>query len=213
MKGNEFFKTMSLRKGTHLFRAEGAMTMINSINVLGFAGSLRKASYNAAVLRTAKELLPKGMSLQIFNIAWIPPYNSDVEAAGLPEPVRQFKTAIIAADALLIATPEYNRSIPGVLKNAIDWASRPYLHSPLNGKPVAIISVTTGNSGARNAQLHLLEVCAAINMPILDEPQVFIRQATEKFSADGHLTDAATCRRIGTLLEALTAWTSRSWMY
>src|SRR5436190_1845239 len=111
--------------------------MTNLIHVLGFSGSLRKASYNTALLRNASDLLPEGMTLEIFDLTPLPFFNADVEAVGIPEAVQQFKEQIAAADALLIASPEYNHSVTGALKNAIDWASRPVGHSVLNGKPMA----------------------------------------------------------------------------
>jgi chromate reductase len=180
-----------------------------STHVLGFAGSLRKGSCNAAALRAGAELLPPGMTLEIFDLAPIPLYNADVEAAGFPEPVLQFKARIAAADALLVVTPEYNYSIPGVLKNAIDWASRPPATSPLSGKPVAMMGASTGLFGTVRAQLHLRQVCVCTNMLAMLKPEVHIAQAAAKFDAEGHLTDEETRRRIRALLEALLAWTQR----
>ncbi|MDZ7292114.1 MAG: NAD(P)H-dependent oxidoreductase [candidate division KSB1 bacterium] len=183
--------------------------MIIPIHVLGFAGSLRKASYNAALLRAASELLPEGMTLEIFDLAPIPLYNNDVEAAGAPEAVRNFKECIRTADALLIATPEYNYSIPGVLKNAIDWASRPPKDSPLSGKPLAIMGASTGQWGTVRAQLHLRQICFANNMFPLNKPEVLVTRAAEKFDAAGRLTDETTRKYVRALLEALHAWTLR----
>jgi chromate reductase, NAD(P)H dehydrogenase (quinone) len=180
-----------------------------SIQVLGFAGSLRKGSCNAAALRAAAELLPPGMTLEIFDLAPIPLYNADLEAAGFPEPVLQFKARIAAADSLLIVTPEYNYSIPGVLKNAIDWASRPPATSPLTGKPVAIMGASTGLFGTSRAQLHLRQVCVCTSMIAMPKPELYIAQATAKFDAEGRLIDEETRRRIRALLEALLAWTQR----
>jgi chromate reductase len=179
-----------------------------SIHVLGISGSLRKGSYNTAALRAAAELSPPGMTIEIFNLSPIPLFNSDLWAAGFPEPVQHFRDRIAATDALLIATPEYNYSIPGVLKNAIDWASRPPNH-PLNGKPVAIMGVTTGNWGTVRAQLHLRQVCVYTNMLPLNQPEVLIARAQERFDANGRLTDETTRDFIRKLLEALTDWTLR----
>src|SRR5690242_6672036 len=128
--------------------------MPSSIHLLGFAGSLRKGSYNRALLRAAEELLPEGVTLETFEIAPIPLFNDDLRLQGDPEPVRFFKERIAAADALLIATPEYNFSIPGVPKNAIDWASRPPDQSPLRGKPVGVMGASTGQFGTVRAQAH-----------------------------------------------------------
>jgi chromate reductase len=178
------------------------------VHVLAFAGSLRKASHNRAALRAAAELLPEGMTLEIFDLIDIPLYNGDVEAAGLPEAVRVFKEKIAAADAVLIATPEYNYSIPGVLKNAIDWASRQPA-PPLNGKPVAIMGVTTGMWGTARAQYDLRKVLMQQNAHTLNKPEVLIAKAGEKFDAEGRLIDEATRDVIRQQLEALADWTRR----
>ncbi|MBV9787520.1 MAG: NAD(P)H-dependent oxidoreductase [Chloroflexi bacterium] len=180
--------------------------MPKAVHVLGFAGSLRKASYNLAVLRAAAELLPDGMSLEIFDLAPLPFYNGDLDVDGGPEPVRHFKQRLAAADALLIATPEYNYSIPAVLKNAIDWASRPPQSSPLNAKPLAIVGAG-GRFGTVRAQLHLRQIAVFTNMLPLNKPEVMIPMAWEKFDAEGRLTDDATAQQIRALLEALLAWT------
>jgi chromate reductase len=182
--------------------------MTNPIHVLGIAGSLRKASVNKGMLRAAADVLPDGMLLETFDLAPIPLYNGDVDAAGTPEAVRHFKARIAAADALLIATPEYNYSIPGVLKNAIDWASRPPKESPLNGKPLAIMGAG-GAAGTTRAQLHLRQVAVFTNMLPLNKPEVAIQRAWEKFDADGNLTDEPSREAIRALLQALLAWTSR----
>ncbi|MFQ5596069.1 MAG: NADPH-dependent FMN reductase [Anaerolineae bacterium] len=182
--------------------------MTTSIHVLGFAGSLRKGSYNRAILRAASELLPAGMSLEIFDLSPIPLYNADVEAMGEPEPVQEFKARIRAADALLIATPEYNYSITGVLKNALDWASHPSKNSPLNRKPVAIMGAG-GTFGTVRAQQHLRLIAVHNDMRVLNKPEVYISRPGEKFDGDGHLADEPTRRRILALLEALAAWTRR----
>jgi len=179
------------------------------IHVLGFSGSLRKASYNAALLRAAAELLPEKMSLEIFDLSPIPLYNNDIEVAGVPEAVQNFKARIKAAEALLIVTPEYNYSIPGVLKNAIDWASRPPRESPLSGKPLAMMGASGGASGTMRAQMHLRQVCVFTNMLPLNKPEVYVTKAAEKFDAEGRLTDEATRQRIRELLTALRDWTRK----
>lgn len=183
--------------------------MTAPIRVLGFAGSLRKASYNAALLRAAGEMLPDGMTLEIFDLAPIPLYNDDVEARGFPEAVARFHERIAAADALLIATPEYNYSIPGVLKNAIDWASRPPGKTPLDGKPVALMGASPGMMGTSRAQYHLRQICVFLNLLPLNKPEVFIAQAHQKFDADGRLTDQPTRQFLRQLLEKLADWTER----
>lgn len=179
---------------------------MRSIRVLGISGSLRKASYNTGLLRAASELLPEEMTLETFDLSHIPLYNDDVRALGYPEPVQEFRDRITAADALLIATPEYNFSIPGVLKNAIDWASRPP-NPPLDGKPVAMMGASTGNFGTVRAQMHLRHVCVNTNMLPLNKPEVLVMRAQEKFDAEGRLTDETARGFIRDLLLALLQWT------
>jgi chromate reductase len=159
------------------------------------------------VLHAVTQLLPEGMSLEVFDLAPIPLYNADVQAAGYPEPVQGFRDKIAAADALLIVTPEYNYSIPGVLKNALDWASRPTGASPLKGKAVGILGASSGPCGTVRAQLHLRQFCFAADMRPLNYPQVLIPEAGKKFDSDGQLIDLKTQGRIRSLLEALAAWT------
>ncbi|MCG8353184.1 MAG: NAD(P)H-dependent oxidoreductase [Chloroflexales bacterium] len=182
--------------------------MTTPIHVLGFAGSLRKGSYNAALLRAASEILPASMTLEIFDLAPIPLYNADEEAAGFPEPVQRFKERIAAADALLIATPEYNYSVPGVLKNALDWASRPPAASTLSGKPMAMMGVG-GRSGTIRAQLQLRQIALGTNLLPLNRPELAVAMGWEKFDAEGRLTDEATREQLGKLLVALADWTWR----
>ena len=182
--------------------------MTTPIHVLGFAGSLRRTSYNRALLQATGELLPEGMTLEIFDLAPIPLYNGDVEAQGDPEPVRDFKQRIIAADALLIVTPEFNYSISGVLKNALDWASRPSRNMPTAGKPAAIMGAG-GRFGTVRAQVHLRYIALEMQMLLLGKPEVMIQRAREKFDAEGRLTDEATREEIRALLAALAAWTRR----
>lgn len=176
--------------------------------VLGISGSLRKNSNNSGLLRAASELLPEGMSLEIYDIAAIPLYNNDLVAEGLPPSVQEFKTRIAAADALLIATPEYNYSIPGVLKNAIDWASRPPNESSFPGKPLAIMGAG-GVMGTSRAQSHLRQIASGLNMLALNKPEVMVQRAWEKFDQDGNLTDESTRKQVKDLLAALQEWTLR----
>jgi chromate reductase, NAD(P)H dehydrogenase (quinone) len=142
-------------------------------------------------------------------LADIPLYNEDVRAQGDPEPVTALKEAIRQADALVIAAPEYNYSIPGVLKNAIDWASRPPDTSPLNGKPVAIMGATTGSWGTVRSQMHLRQVCVYTNMLPMNKPQVLVARARNKFDAQGHLVDETTRRFVRQQMEALVEWALR----
>jgi len=181
--------------------------MNSPIQILGISGSLRKGSYNTGLLYAAADLLPESMKLEIFDLSPIPLFNQDEELDS-PESVRRFKAHIAAADALLIATPEYNYSFSGVLKNALDWASRPMKETPLNGKPAAIMSAG-GRFGAVRAQLHLRQVLVHLNVLSLNRPELMVAFASEKFNADGRLTDAQTREQLKALLEALAAWTRR----
>lgn len=182
--------------------------MNEQITILGFAGSLRKGSYNKAILRAALELLPEGAELEIFDLEGIPPYNMDLEDR-MPARVMEFKDKIRAADAILIATPEHNHSIPGVLKNAIDWASRPPGDNSFKGKPVAIMSASTGMLGGVNAQFHLRQTFVFLDMHPINRPGVFVTFADEKIDNEGRVIDEKTKEKIKGLLEALIAWTKR----
>ena len=176
----------------------------------GIAGSLRSGSYNRALLRAAVALAPPGLELRVFDrLADVPPYNADVEAKGDPEPVAALKQAIREADALLVVTPEYNYGVPGVLKNAIDWASRPPTGSVLNGKPAAIMGATPGRTGTARAQLALRQSFVFTQTPCLPGPEVLVAEAGNRFAADGTLTDEATRKHVRQLLERLVAWTER----
>lgn len=181
---------------------------MEKIHVLGFVGSLRERSHNRALLAAAEEYLPEGMTLETFDIADIPLYNNDVYEAGLPEAVQRFRERIANADALLIATPEYNHSVPGVLKNALDWASRPP-DQPFNGKPVAIMGASSGLGGTLRAQMHLRNILASLNTHPVNRPQVTVRQAADKFDKHGRLTDEQTVEHLRALLTALGDWARR----
>lgn len=179
-----------------------------TLTVLGISGSLRKASYNTAALRVAQELAPQGVKIEIFDLTPLPLYNEDVKAAGFPPVVQQLRDKIKAADALLFATPEYNYSMSGVLKNAIDWASRPP-DQPFNEKPVAIMGASPGALGTGRAQYHLRQSCVFLNMHVLNKPEVMIAAAHTKFNEQGQLTDEPTHGFIRELLVNLAAWTRR----
>jgi chromate reductase len=181
----------------------------SQLRILGIAGSLRAGSYNRALLRAAQELAPAGMSIVIFELHAIPPYNADVEAQGFPEPVVAFKAAIAEADGLLIATPEYNHSIPGVLKNAIDWASRPPGKCPLAGKPAAIMGASTGAISTARAQQHLRLVCSFLDMIVLNQPEVLVGRAQDKVDASGRLTDEPTRQFMSKFLQTFAQWVLR----
>lgn len=173
------------------------------MHILGISGSLRKESLNTAALRACGEWLPPGVTMSVFDLSPIPLYNEDVRAQGLPAPVAQLREQIRAADALVIATPEYNYSMSGVLKNAIDWASRPP-DQPFDGKPIALIGATPGGLGTSRAQYHLRQVFIYLNGQVLNRPEVFISSAPSKFDAGGKLTDAGTAEHLSKMLIALS---------
>jgi chromate reductase len=172
------------------------------IRIAGFTGSLRKNSYNKAALRAAKALLPENAVLDIIDLSEIPFFNEDVEDLGMPASVTEFINKLAQADAILISTPEYNFSIPPVLKNALDWASREDV-SPLSGKPLAIMSASLGMLGGARVQYHLRQVCVALNLMALNKPEVFIGNAATKFDESGNLTDERSKKAIEGLLKAL----------
>jgi len=178
----------------------------HTINILAFAGSLRKASYNKALLRAAKELAPKSMEITIFDLEGIPLYNADVEALGDPERVAEFKEAIRNADGLLIATPEYNHGVPAVTKNAIDWASRPPKNAPLNEKPVGILGASPGLTGSARGQSQLRQAFEFTNSYCMPQPEILVYRAHQKFDDAGNLTDESTRKYLGQYLEALYDW-------
>ena len=179
------------------------------LTILGIAGSLRRASYNRGLIRAAMELAPSGTSVVPYDLADLPMFDADVEADGDPQAVTAFKRAISDADALLIATPEYNHCVPGVLKNAVDWASRPARRSVLTGKPVAIMGASTGRGATARAQAHLRDGLAYTNGFVLPLPEVLVGLAGEKFDDEPNLKDERTRDEVRDLLVALAAWTRR----
>lgn len=178
------------------------------IRVVGISGSLRAGSYNSAALRAAVALAPEGMTIETAEIGDLPLYNDDVRAAGYPAPVQRLRDQLAAADAILFVTPEYNYSIPGVLKNAIDWASRPP-SQPFDNKPVAIMGASGGVLGSARAQYQLRQMLVFLNAFPLNKPEVMIGTAQSKFDEAGRLTDEPTREFIRTLLVALASWTER----
>lgn len=182
--------------------------MNESVKILGIAGSLRKGSYNRAALRAAQKLLPDNTRMEIFELDGIPPFNQDLEARP-PSAVSELKSKIRFADAILFVTPEYNYSVPGVLKNAIDWASRPHGDNAWDGKPAAIMGASIGMFGTARAQYHLRQIFVYLNMYALNRPEVMIPSAADKFDATGNLVDEDTRKRIKELMLALTNWTIR----
>jgi chromate reductase len=182
--------------------------MEQPVKILGFVGSLRKGSYNKALMRAAVELIPEDATIEVFDLEGIPPFNQDLENQP-PQIVREFKAKIRAADALLIATPEYNYSIPGVLKNAIDAASRPYADKVFDGKPVAIMSASVGRLGGARAQYHLRQSFVFLNMYPINHPEVMLSFAGENVDKEGNLTNEETRKLIRQLLEELVRWTRK----
>ena len=180
---------------------------ISPFHVIGIAGSLRTHSFNRGLLRAAKDVAPAGMQITIMDVAPIPFYNADVEAQGDPAPVAQLKAAVEEPDALLIAVAEYNYGMSGVLKNTIDWLSRPPDRSVLHGKPVALMGASPGMAGTTRAQLQLRQTFVYTQTPVMPPPpEVLVAHAQEKFDAEGQLTDEDTRARIRRLLEALVTW-------
>ncbi len=175
---------------------------METVNIFGFAGSLRTGSYNKALLRAAGELLPPNTTLEQFDLQGIPLFNQDLEMSP-PERVKEFKSKIRAASAVLIVTPEYNFSVPGVLKNALDWASRPHGDSVWPGKTVALMSASTGMLGGSRAQYHLRQTFLFLDVRAVSKPEVFVTFAGQKFDDNNNLTDQATRGVVADLLKAL----------
>ncbi len=182
--------------------------MSQPVRILGIAGSLRRHSFNRGILRAAGQLLPAGTTLDVFELDGLPGFNEDLEQSP-PAQVVEMKKRIRAADAILFATAEYNYSIPGVLKNAIDWGSRPYGDSAWNGKPAAIMGASMGVLGTGRAQYHLRQVMVTLNMFPINQPEVMIASAHERFDKEGNLTDETSKKYIAKSLESLVAWTRR----
>lgn len=181
---------------------QGNLGNNENLEILGIIGSLRKDSYNGFALIAAQTLVPKGVTLNLIDLQGIPVFNQDEEQAP-PPAVIEFKRRILAADAVLFATPEYNYSVAGGLKNAIDWASRPVGQSAWIGKPCAIMGASPGMLGTARAQYHLRQILVGLNMPTVIQPEVMIGHAEQRFAKDGSLADPATRQIIAKLLEAL----------
>ena len=179
------------------------------IKILGIAGSVRENSYNKLLLHAVSKLLPPHAELEIFDISEIPLYNQDIEETAFPDEVKEFKAKIEAADALLISTPEYNHAYPGVLKNAIDWASRPYGHNSFDGKPVAVISASPGLFGGIGAQDQLKHVLLALNTRLVTQPQVIVTSAHQKIDQDANILDPNTKQFATQLITNLVNFTRR----
>jgi chromate reductase len=177
--------------------------------IAAFAGSLRRKSFNRALIEAARELAPGGMSIEPIEIAGLPFYNSDVEAEGDPDSVAAFKGALGQADGVLIATPEYNDGIPGALGNALDWASRLPGRAPLAGKPVAIMGASPSQIGTARAQLHLRQILGHVHARVLPPPELLVAQAHLRFDAGLRLADESTRRILVSLLERFSRWIAR----
>ena len=158
------------------------------IKFLGISGSLRKQSYNSSALRAATSLLPEGVSLELAELAGIPFFNADVEQIGIPDAVKEFRSRVAGADALVFAVPEYNFSLSGVLKNALEWLSRPP-NPPANGKPCAVFGASVSPLGTARGQFHFRHVCVSLNMVVVNAPHVDITNAKAKFDAQNELAD------------------------
>jgi chromate reductase len=182
------------------------MTMDNRLKVIGIVGSLRKGSYNKALMQAATKLMPRTATIEVLCLAEFPPFNQDLECTP-PEVVKQFKAKIHATDAILIASPEYNYSIPGVLKNAIDWGSRPHDENAFDGKPVAVMSASIGKLGGARMQYHLRQVFVYLNMYPINRPEFMLSNCARYFDNEGNLVDEDTRQRIQELLAALADWT------
>jgi chromate reductase, NAD(P)H dehydrogenase (quinone) len=184
------------------------MSDSGTVRIAGISGSLRRGSFNSAALRAAVELAPDGMRIEPFDLAPIPLYNEDVKQQGFPPPVADLRRRVKEADGLLIATPEYNYSMSGVLKNTIDWVSRPP-DQPFDGKPIAIMGASMGVLGTARAQYHLRQCFIFLNGHVMNRPEVLITQAQNKFDGEGRLTDQPTRDFIAAMLTAFKAWTMR----
>ena len=182
--------------------------MADSIKILGIAGSVRKASFNKSALRAAQKLVPEGASIEIFDIDGLPGFNQDDEK-NPPAKVTELKAKIRAADAILFVTPEYNYSIPGVLKNAIDWASRPTGKSALNRKPAALMGCSPGLGGTIRAQHALRQSFVFTETHVMSQPEIKIPSAAPLFDSSGSLTDDNTRQHVKKFLEAFVVWIGR----
>lgn len=179
--------------------------MEKTLTILGIAGSLRRASYNRGALRAAQELASEDVRIEIFELNDIPPFNED-EEKNPPGSVIELKQRVRAADAILFSTPEYNYSISGVLKNAIDWASRPYGDNAWNDKPVAVMGASVGNVGTARAQYHLRQTFVFLNMHPMNGPEVMISNAAQRFDDQGNLKDEKTREIIKKMLRNFADW-------
>lgn len=181
--------------------------MSESFRILGIPSTLRRASFNTGLLRAAREIAPHGVAIDIYPIREIPMYDQDEDEERSPSVIRDFRGQIRASDALLLATSEYNHSITGVMKNALDWASRPSKDCVLRHKPVGLISATGGPAGGVRAKLAILPILESVECHLLMRPELMVGNSREKFDADGNLHHEETRAQLATVLAALVAWT------
>ena len=177
--------------------------------VVAFAGSLRRRSFNRALIEAAREIAPPGLTIESVEIGGLPFYDADLEAQGDPPAVTEFKTALASADGILIATPEYNDGVPGVLINALDWGSRLPGRSPLAGKPTVVMGASPSQVGTARAQLHLRQVLGHVQARVLPPPELLVARAHERFDAELRLTDEGTRRLLADLLRRFAIWIAR----
>ena len=180
----------------------------DQLRILGISGSARKGSYNFSLLMEAKASMPEGVEMQIFDTSSLPLYNQDLDHS-LPAQVKEFKREIASADSVLFATPEHNYTVPALLKNAIEWGSRPEDDNSWDGKPAAIMSASTSARGGARAQLDLRKIMVDINMYPMNRPQLIVAMAEEKFDSSSKLTDEKVRQRVRELVLALVAWTRK----
>ena len=180
-----------------------------AVRVVGIVGSLRAASYNGWLLRAATELAPPELAITPIGLAHIPGYNADIGTPDEPAPVAALRAAVGDASALLIASPEYNYGVPGVLKNALDWISRPSGRSPLERKPVALMGASIGGSGTMRMQPQLRQTLQAVAMYAMPSPEVAVSFCRDKFDAEGRLTDEKTREHVKAFVAAFLEWTRR----
>jgi chromate reductase len=180
---------------------------VDQLRIIACAGSLRERSYNRALLRAATAMAPPGVRIEQWDrVAEVPPYNQDVQDAGPPEVVEALRSSIDRADAMLFVTPEYNYGVPGFLKNAIDWASRPAGRSVMNGRPAGIMGASTGPFGTVRGQLQLRTNLQSIGVLVMPQPQVLVMNAKERFDDDLNVKDDTTKKVIGGFLDAFTTF-------
>ena len=178
------------------------MADVTPIKVMGLSGSFRKGSYNTLLLKAAQELAPAGMSIEIYDYTDLPLYNDDVRVAGFPPTVQRFRSTIATSHAILFASPEFNYSVSGVLKNAIDWASRAP-NMPFDGRTGAVMGASPGVIGTARSQRDLRWIMSGLNVYMVNLPHVYVGGAAQKFDAEGKLTDAAARDFIKQLLDNL----------